>query len=205
MQVVSTFAVAFFFSFIGTIPPGTLNLTIIQLGLNDRIPIAFRIAVAAALVEYPYAWVAVQFQEALNMSVNMTENAKLFGSVLMIGLGALNLLSTMKPPSDRGRRLRENGFRIGIVLGILNPVAIPFWIALTAYVKGRGWVTLSNNLELHAYLLGVSAGTLVVFVLFACLAKRVVSRFKTSTLLPKLPGVLLFLLGIYAFGEYILG
>ena len=123
----------------------------------------------------------------------------------MIALGALNLLSTLRPSSSRGQRLQKNGFRAGIVLGILNPLAIPFWIAMTAYIKSEGWVTLSNNIELHAYLLGVSAGSLVVLLLFASLASRIVSQLRANSFLSKVPGAVLILLGVYAFGEYMLG
>ena len=205
MDALSAFAIAFFFSFVGTLPPGSLTLTVIQLGLNRRMDSAIRMSVAAAIVEYPYAWIAVEFQELISRSLDITHNFQLFGSLVMIALGALNLLSTVKSPSNRISRLQENGFRAGIVLGVLNPLAIPFWIAMTAYLKSRGWVTLSNNLELHAYLLGVSAGTLAVFILLARMAERIVSRFKINPVLPKLPGALLIVLGVYAFGEYMFG
>lgn len=203
MQALSTFAVAFLFSFIGTIPPGTVNLTIVHLGINDRLRTALIMSVAAALIEYPYTWLAVEFQDFMR-SADMMANFKILGSGLMIAIGCLNLFS-IGSPSGPGRTLRERGFRMSIVLGILNPVAIPFWIAMTAYIKSRGWVTLSDNLQLHAYLFGVSAGTLAVFIPLACVAKRVVARFKTSTLLPKLPGALLVALGVYGLGEYMFG
>jgi threonine/homoserine/homoserine lactone efflux protein len=202
MDALSAFAIAFFFSFVGTLPPGSLNLTVIQLGLNRRMNTAIRMSVAAAIVEYPYAWLAVEFQELISRSLDITQNFKLFGSLVMIALGALNLLSTVKSSSNRISRLQENGFRAGVVLGVLNPLAIPFWIAMTAYLKSRGWVTLSNGLELHSYLLGVSTGTLAVFVVLAWLARRIALQFKTNALLPKLPGALLIALGVYAFGEY---
>ena len=40
-ETLITFGIAFFFSFVGTIPPGTLSLTIIQLGLGNKINIAW--------------------------------------------------------------------------------------------------------------------------------------------------------------------
>lgn len=205
MQAFSTFSIAFLFSFLGTIPPGTLNLTVIHLGVNDRIRAALVLSVTAALVEYPYAWLAVEFQDYIRKSTDVMESFRLVGSILMIAIGVLNLLSTLGSSSNHATRLRESGFRMGVILGVLNPVAIPFWIAMTAYMKSRGWIALSDNLQLQAYLLGVSLGTLAVFIPLACVAKRVVSRFKISTMLSRLPGALLILLGVYTFGEYIFG
>lgn len=204
MEVLFTFAVAFFLSFIGTIPPGTLNLTIIQLGLNHRINIAWRMAIAAALIEYPYAWLAIEFQELITKSSIITSNFKLLTGIVMILLGAFSLWSSRKP-SKLSHRFQESGFRKGIVLGLLNPLAVPFWMAMTAYSKSHGWIDLSTRVEVHAYLLGVSAGTLVLFMLLAYLARMVVSQFQTNAFLQKTPGVVLVLLGTYSLIEYIFG
>ena len=203
-EVLLTFAIAFFFSFVGTIPPGTLSLTIIQLGLNQKISIAWRMAIAAALIEYPYAWVAVEFQGFLTQSIEITHGFHLIAAVTMILLGVLNLWFSAKP-SKFIQRFEASGFRKGVVLSLLNPLAIPFWMAMTAYLKSYRWVDLSDKFEIHAYLMGVSAGTLVLFILLAYLARKVITYFKTNGFLQKTPGIVLILLGIYSMGKYLFG
>jgi threonine/homoserine/homoserine lactone efflux protein len=203
-EVLITFAIAFFFSFVGTIPPGTLTLTIIQLGLNEKLNIAWRMAFAAALIEYPYAWVAVKFQGFLTQSIEITKGFHLIAAVTMLLLGLLNLWSSARP-SKFTQRFEASGFRKGVVLSLLNPLAIPFWMAMTAYLKTYGWIDLSDNFEIHAYLVGVSTGTLVLFMLLAYLARKVISYFRTNGFLQKTPAVMLILLGIYSFGKYIFG
>ena len=204
METAYTFLVAFLCSFVGTIPPGTLSLTIIELGLKGSINIAWRMAIAAALIEYPYAWVAVEFQELLTQSLEWTHNFHLVSGLVMVSLGIFSLWSASRP-SSLARRFEASGFRKGIVLGVLNPLAIPFWMALTAYLKAYGWVDLSTATEVHAYLLGVSLGTLVLFMLLAYLAKSVVSHINSNAFLQRMPGTVLILLGLYAFSEYIFG
>lgn len=204
IEVFSTFGVAFLFSFIGTIPPGTLSLTVIQLGLNHRINAAWRMALAAALIEYPYAWIAVEFQDFLAQSLVFTHNFHLVSAFVMVSLGVLSLWTAARP-SGFSQRFEASGFRKGLVLGILNPLAIPFWMAMTAYLKTYGWVNLSDRYEVHAYLLGVSSGTLVVFMLLAYLARRVVGYFKSDNILKKVPGTVLILLGFYSLGKFISG
>src|SRR5688500_11666375 len=148
MMLILTFLLAFAFSFIGSIPPGTLNLTVIQLGLEHRIGIAWRFAIAAAIVEYPYAWLAVEFESLITSSPVITQNIQLIASLIMIVLGAFNVLSARKPGKFYNR-FNDSGFRRGIVLGILNPLALPFWIGVTAYLKSQKWIMLSSNLEVH--------------------------------------------------------
>ena len=204
MEFLAAFGIAFFFSFLGTVPPGSLNLTIIQLGLDHRINIAWRMAIAAALIEYPYAWLAIEFQELITRSPVIIRNFQLVTGIVMILLGVFQLGFSARP-SAFARRFQESGFRKGVLLGLLNPLAIPFWVAMTAYIKSRGWIDLSTNAEIHAYLLGVSLGTLTLFMLLAYLAKMVVSQFQTGTILRKFPGAVLIVLGVYAIAEYIFG
>src|SRR5690606_30561227 len=104
MEIIISFGIAFVFSFIGTIPPGTLNLTAIQLGLEGRIAAAWRFSIAAALIEYGYAWIAIAFEETLSLSVRLTGEVKLFSALLLISLGVFHLwVTARKSPSGLAR------------------------------------------------------------------------------------------------------
>lgn len=198
----TAFALAFFFSFIGSIPPGTINLTILQLGLEHKIKIAWRFALAAALIEYPYAWLAVKFESFITSSPVVIENMQLITAIVMTVLGILNLWSTTKPTSFT-QKFSQSGFRRGIVLGILNPLAMPYWIGITAYLRSQHWIDLSSTLTFQAYLIGVSLGALTILVVLMYLAKKIALGFQNNPWIKKIPGVMMLVLGIYAFGQYI--
>jgi threonine/homoserine/homoserine lactone efflux protein len=171
MMLLQVFLAGFVFSFLGSIPPGTLNLAVLQLGMEHKIKIALRFSLAVAIIEYPYAWIAVVFEDWLTSSPMIIENFQLITAVVMIVIGGFTLWSARRP-SDFSVRFNASGFRRGIVLSILNPMAIPFWIVLTAYLKAQGWIDLSKPIWLHGYVLGTSVGVLVLLFLFALLAKR---------------------------------
>ena len=197
------FSLSFFFSFIGSIPPGTLNLTIIQLGLSHKIEAAWRFALAAALIEYPYAWIAVKSEKLITSSPWIVDNLHLLTAIVMTVLGIFTLWTTNKP-SKLSVKFNESGFRRGIILSILNPLALPYWIGITAYLKSQQWIDLSTDLELHCYLAGVSIGALTLLILLAYLAKKVVSGFLHHAWFKKIPGFMLLGLGIYAFLKYLI-
>ena len=203
MGALITFSLSFFFSFTGSIPPGTINLTIIELGLDKKIAIAWRFALAAALVEYPYAWLAVKFESMITSSPLIVENFQLITAIVMVTLGSISLWSANKP-STFSKKFNDSGFRRGIVLGILNPLAIPFWIGVTAYLESQHWIDLSTNLRLHSFLLGVSLGGFTMLMLLTYLAKKIISEFQHSTLLKKIPGFVLLALGVYSFIRYLI-
>lgn len=203
MEILTAFSIAFVFSFIGTIPPGTLNLTIIQMGLAHRAQQAWRFAIAASVVEYFYAWLAVEFETLITSSPNVVENFQLITAIVMLTLGTLSLLSSRRP-SKAVQKFNESGFRKGVILGILNPMALPFWVAMTAYIKSQRWVIIDSKTELHAYLLGVSIGGLALMMLLFFLARKVVRYFEGNTILNLIPGLTLLALGVYAIISYFL-
>jgi threonine/homoserine/homoserine lactone efflux protein len=203
MIAILNFLQGFFFSFIGTIPPGTINLTIVQLGLEKKISVAWRFAIAASVMEYPYAWIAVEFAEMITASPMIVENMQLITAIIMTVLGILTLWSASKP-TKLTSALSESGYMKGIVLSILNPLAIPFWVGATAYLDSLNWIELSTPLRLQSYLIGLCLGTFVILMLMAFLAKKIISQFQQSSWIGKIPGITLIILGIYAFLQYLL-
>lgn len=204
MTPLTNFFLSFIFSFIGSIPPGTLNLTVIQLGLDNRMAAALRFAFAASMVEYPYAWIAVKFERLITSSPVVTENLHLIAAIVMIVFGVISLWQASKPTSDAQPGFRKSGFRKGFLLGILNPLALPYWIAITAYLKSQGWIDLSAVPAMHAYFLGVFAGAFLLLLLSAYLAQKVMSALKNFPAIRKVPGFTLVALGIFSFVQYIL-
>ncbi len=203
MEVLQNFLLAFLFSFLGSIPPGTLNLTILQLGVEKKTSIAWRFALAAALIEYPYAWLAVSFESFITSSPVILDNFKLISAIAMILLGIFNIWSAQKPTVFI-ERFQESGFGRGIILSILNPLAMPFWIAITAYLSVQGWIVLDSNSHLHSYLLGISLGAFTLLIGVAYLARRMMSIFQAGSKIKLIPGLLLLALGLYAFIDYLL-
>ncbi|HEX5168545.1 MAG TPA: LysE family transporter, partial [Cyclobacteriaceae bacterium] len=196
------FLVAFAFSFIGSIPPGTINLTILQLGLEKKINIAWKFAFAASIVEYPYAWIAVKFANLILSNPSIVKNMHLIAGLVMIILGALNLWASTRSTS-LAVRFSNSGFRKGLVLGILNPLAIPYWIAMTAYFKTQQWIDLSSNVYIHSYLSGVFLGAFLILIVIAYLANKLADLFTHSKLLKKIPGATLLVLGAYSLIQWL--
>ena len=202
MTLLQTFLMAFAFSFLGSIPPGTLNLTILRLGIEHKMSIAWRFAIAAALVEYPYAWLALLFEDWLTSSPVIVNNFKLISAVVMITLGLLTFRAASKPVQET-KPVRESGFRKGLILSILNPLALPFWIGITAYLKSQGWISLSSSGEVHSYLFGILLGALTLLIIVAYLGRQATTLFSTNARIKFVPGIVLLVLGVYALVQYL--
>lgn len=201
MIYLQAFFAGFVFSFMGSVPPGTLNLCVLQLGLERKVWAALRFALAVSIVEYPYTWIGVQFESWITASPKITKSFQLITALVMIILGVLNLISTQKPGIVK--RFNDSGFRRGLVLSILNPMAIPFWIVVTAYLKSQGWLDISSTGKLHLYILGTSAGAMFLLTLFALMADRMAGYTQQNRWIKLVPGVTLLILGLYALAKYL--
>jgi threonine/homoserine/homoserine lactone efflux protein len=200
-MIVQVFLVGLIFSFLGSIPPGTLNLAVLQLGMEYKIKTALRFSLAVAIIEYPYAWIAVVFEDWVTSSPVIVDNFQLITAIVMTVIGGFSVWSARKP-SEFSVRFNESGFRRGIVLSILNPMAIPFWIGITAYLKAQGWVDLSSPVLLHSYVFGTSVGVMILLALFTFLARRLAGYVRDNRYVKLVPGLTLLVLGLYAFGKY---
>lgn len=201
MDALFIFLLAFGFSFIGSIPPGTINLTIIQLGLEHRMAVAWRFAAAAALVEYPYAWIAIQFEQWITASPAVRSNLLLIGGLVMLVIGVLNIYASGRS-TGFAKRINESGFRRGLVYNLLNPLLLPYWIAVTAYLRGNGWIVLDNHVKLHAYLIGLTIGAFTLFILAAAMARKMVKAYQPHSRIRMIPGIILIGLGIYSLTRF---
>jgi threonine/homoserine/homoserine lactone efflux protein len=202
--VTQTFLIAFVFSFVGSLPPGAINLSVLQMSVEHRISAAFRFTLAAVMVEIPYAWIAIKFQYLLTNSPYLIDNFKLIASMVLILMGLINIWSLLrqKPSQGRWKLLHVSGFRKGTVIAILNPMYIPFWLGVTAYLVHHKWVRLGEvSLEI-SFLLGVALGSFSLLAILILLGKFIAPHFRKREGFQFIPGIAFLLLGVYGLLEY---
>ena len=202
MELLKVFVLGTVFSFIGSIPPGTLNVSVLQLGLEKKVKTALRFALAVSIIEYPYAWIAVEFESLISRSPWIAENLQLITAVVMTTLGIFTIWSARKP-STFSVRFNESGFRRGLLLSILNPMAIPYWTGATAYFKAQGWVNVSTQPLIHSYVFGTSVGAMLLLTLFTFMAAKLAPYIQHNPYIKMAPGFIMLVLGLYAFARYL--
>jgi threonine/homoserine/homoserine lactone efflux protein len=202
VELLKVFVAGTVFSFIGSIPPGTLNVCVLQLGLQKKINAALRFALAVSIVEYPYAWIAVEFEGWISSSPWIVRNFQLITAIVMTTLGLFTLWATRKP-STFSVKFNESGFRRGLILSILNPMAIPYWMGATAYFKAQGWIDLSTQPLIHSYVFGTAIGAMLLLTLFTFMAARLAPYVQENRYIKMAPGFIMLTLGLYAFARYL--
>ena len=197
------FLLSFLFSFGGSLTPGTINLSAVQLGLDRKPHIAWRLGLAAAMVEYGYAWLAVVAAAFLMSSPTVIRHFQLIGSIVMLSLALLSFRAAARPNTFT-KKMENSGFRRGLTLGILNPLAMPFWMGVTAYLKSQHWIKLDSTIQLHSYLAGVSAGVFTLLLLAAYLANKAAALVRhRSEQLKRIPAFMMLIMGCIGLFRYL--
>ena len=198
------FIVATIVSFIGSIPPGTINISVMQLAILQRRSTAIAFGAAAALVELFYAGFTVRFHIFLTENTNITEYFHVIAGTAMIVLGILNFRSKTKSGDVKtvdDQVKKRNAFRKGAILGIANPLTVPFWLAVTAYLQKHEWITL-DGINLYAYAIGISAGTFILLLLVTQLGSKFKAIANNRIIVHIIPGILFICMGLYSYYQW---
>jgi len=195
-MLLSIFFIGLLFSFLGSIPPGTINITTVQYAVSNKKQAAISFALAAALTEYLYAGIAVRFQMYLSESIFISAYFQIISGTVLILLGIVNLTKQKLPNSQAEIGEKRNAFKKGVLISLANPMAIPFWLAITVYLQNMGWLNLSDT-NYFIYLAGISSGTFLLLLLLAQLGSRFSFIRTNKFILYRIPGLTFMFMGIY--------
>lgn len=201
-MILQTLIVAFIVSYIGSIPPGTINVSVMQLAILKKRRAAIFFAFAASSVEFIYAGITVQFHIFLNNNPTISSYFQIITAIALIGLGLFNIFSKSTSASVKvdTRITGRHGFLRGIILGLLNPMTIPFWLAITTYLENDNWIDVEGY-GFWMYLVGLSVGTFCLLLTVNASGRRFTRISDNPFLVHKVPGFLLLGLGVYFLGK----
>lgn len=153
-------------SFLGTIPMGPINMTIVYTAIRSTMHRTLIVVWGAALVEIGQAAVALLFGRIVVDYLESSNTIQLTSIVVLAAVGIYFWLKATRPAPERKDR-RFPPFLKGVIVGVLNPQALPFWFFVITLLQSAGLldpVALLRLPLLPAFLFGVFIGK------FACLS-----------------------------------
>ncbi len=197
-MALQTFLVAYLVSFIGSIPPGAINISVMQLSIQDHRRAAFFLSVGAGLTEMIYAGITIAFFRYLLNNADINKLLFLITGIFLVVLGIFNIRSrsTSKSYNNSEKMKGRMGFTRGVILGILNPLTIPFWLAVTGYLAAHNWISL-ENIHYWMYVLGLSSGTICLLWCVDLLGSKFRKVADNRLVVHIIPGLLFIVMGIF--------
>lgn len=181
----------FLIGFIGYLPPGNINLTAVQLGISESNKRLWAFIWFAALMEFVYCYGCIW---GINMLLQKPDWVHILEWCAVFIFAALGIVSLL--PSGSKVSTNFSGVRRGIIVAILNPLQIPFWLVWGVYITQNNWID-GSELSIALFSFITSLGTVAVLYMYAVLGKKLVERLNLNRdILNRIIGVLLLTLAV---------
>lgn len=169
------FGVTFLISFLGSIHPGPVNLSVIQAVLRKNFHGALWIGLGGALVEIPYGFVALQGVRLIERYPYWFNRLQLLMIPVMIGIGLVTLLQkTGTDVPEPGQK--SVSFFKGMALSALNGQLPAYWFAILLTYSGYPRLRIADAWDQAAFLTGAFLGAFLLQYTYAVLTARYQSR-----------------------------
>jgi threonine/homoserine/homoserine lactone efflux protein len=165
-------------NFIGYVPPGNINLTLVQIAINRGSKQALYFISAFSFVEFFFTWLIIHAANWLSGQIKLNTIIDWVMIVLFSTLAIVTWVNRKKTPATDYSKYES--IRYGIIMGFVNPMQIPFWMICGTYLITNGWI-LTGTLPLIIFSLGSAAGAFLCLFLYARSANYIQSKFELST------------------------
>lgn len=155
-------------SFIGTLPLGMLNLTVLQLSLANRQKQAIALSLGATLIEFVQIGMTLLGMNVLLTIPQLSNVFSLISIPVLIYLAVKNLKKGSN--TEGGLLTPKSTFYQGIVLGFANVVVYPFWLLWGNIFVQNGWLTPTPTAYFY-FSFAAAVGTFGAFLFFIVLGK----------------------------------
>lgn len=197
-----TFLIAFAATFLGTIPFGPINLSVVNITLKKTIQKGFQFSIGASLIEIAEVAVAIAFGSYIQNFLKNYTWIQLIVIALFLGIGIFYIFRKTRPTLESNPKYRVGDFYKGILIALANPQALPFWVFVLTLIAQYVIVDYSG-VYLFWFFTGVFAGKLAALMLFAYLSEFLRRRLETSCkLVNRTLGSVLVLIGLVQAFKY---
>lgn len=169
-QLTKLFLSAFTISFLGSLPLGSLNLTITNISLQIGYYSALNFAIGAILVEVLMVRLSYTAIVQLEKYKPLIKKLNWVSIVVLVTLSFFFISASFKASTtySTGSIKLEYPILWGALLSFLNPLHLPFWMAWSSILKSKGLLT-SQLINQINYLFAIALGTGLAFCLYAIL------------------------------------
>lgn len=170
-------------SFLGTLPPGALNITATQLAAQNGQEAALVFAAASILTEVVIVRIALTGMKQIIARIRLFQFLEIITAILLLAMtvgcfiaaakmgGVANILPDYHLPP----------FATGVIMTFINPIHIPFWLGWTSVLMNRGIIS-SSSVQYNWYIAGIGLGTFFGFLAFIYTGKILLTLFESNQL-----------------------
>lgn len=168
-------------SMLGSLPLGTLNVTAMQVAIQENTRNAIKFALGVALVEILYVRISLTGMNWVLAHERLFYILEWITVFLFLVLAASSFITAGKSREQKNILLNNNmnRFILGFTMSAVNPVQIPFWFIWSTYLMSNGILAATGG-QFNMYTAGIGTGTLLALAIFIFAGKWVVTKLNAS-------------------------
>lgn len=154
-------------SFLGSLPLGNLNITALQIGIQENKQAAWKFATGAAIVEIAYLRLSLTGVDWIMQHQTLFTALGWLTVAVFLILGILTFISARKSKDKKALLLNNklDRFVLGISMSAINPAQIPFWFLWSSYLINNKLLE-ANFTDFNYFTTGAGTGTIAGLVLY---------------------------------------
>ena len=185
-----TMALGFILGFVGYLPPGNINLAVVQLALTGNKSRLWFFIIFATVMEFLYCLGCLTGLDLLMMQPKLVIVLQWLAVIIFVALGMLSFFHD----EDKAKIPALSGFGRGIFAAIINPLQIPFWLVWGVYLNDK---LIGGFLSIVIFAVITSLGTTCILWLYAVGGRKLIENMKLERkVLDRIIGVILIGLAI---------
>lgn len=160
-------ASAILISFVGSLPPGTVNVVTLQLAISDGYSTAFWFAAGCLIAEMLYVGISLAIMDRIIKIGILLKMLQWLSLIILIALAIASFAAGAQHIPARNVLISHtlSPFFFGFLLMAVNPVQIPFWYGWSTILFARK-ILMPNALHYALYIAGAGLGSLMASLLF---------------------------------------
>ncbi len=207
MDFLIYFAVGVLVTFVGAIPLGTVNISVINTTLRVDAHNAMKIALTAGIAEIIISFYALHCSMMVAEFIDMNQWIQVTIAIVLFLIGGFLFFKKKKEETTKKKR-KTSEYITGLFLGLLNPPVLIYWIFMISYLNKNAFqLNMNTSLTiLFVFFAGVYLGkllTLYGYSRFSILIKNKVQNI--AAIINRVIGVLLFVIGCVQLVKYMIG
>jgi threonine/homoserine/homoserine lactone efflux protein len=169
-------------SFLGCLPLGTLNITAMQIGLQESIKDALLFSLGCLLVEMVYVRLSLIGIEWVRKQVKLMRIMNWVTLVIIVALAIGSFMAAVKGGNAQKNEVLNNNlhrFLLGMFMSAISPTQIPFWFGWNTVLFQKG--TLQPvKAQYNSYIVGIGLGTMLGNCVFIFGGRLIVQNIANS-------------------------
>ncbi|NND09309.1 MAG: LysE family transporter [Saprospiraceae bacterium] len=180
MSYIWFFLLGVFFTALGALPPGMINLSVAERSIQRGFNSGIMVALGAAVTEFVYTFVSIYFIDTIIKNEVIGSMIKWTMVFVFFILGTYYLIKKVEAVQTKIAGSGSRDFGYGIVVAAMNMLIIPTWIVIGLWMRGNGFDFVHIS-EILLISLGSALGGFIVFAGYVRLGRFIVNRMEKVT------------------------